>query len=201
MSKPPISRSHATVNPAIEPAAVRAPRPVPQVPRLGLVVTALGVIGVLVAAVIWLVPPTLSPPASDLASIEVVTEPEGATLEIERNGAWVEIGQTPIVDYALEPEAMRFRVSLEGYYDQELSLPIPNQSMLIIFSTVLLASGATLYTFFCPSRVKEFSRDQWCDQLGRHLIHYWPLAWKWRYVRVVCALCYFFGGGAGRSGT
>jgi hypothetical protein len=72
--------------------------------------------------------------------------------------------------------------------------PIPQQSLLLLVSTILLAMGATLYTFFCPSRVKEFSRDQWCDQLGRSLLHYWPLAWRYRYIRLLCALCYALGG-------
>jgi hypothetical protein len=54
--------------------------------------------------------------------------------------------------------------------------------------------GSTLYTFFSPSRIKEFSRDQGCDQLGRSLLHYWPLAWKYRYIRLACAMCYALGG-------
>jgi hypothetical protein len=72
--------------------------------------------------------------------------------------------------------------------------PIPNQSFLLLLSTLLLAVGSTLYTFFSPSRIKEFSRDQWCDQLGRSLLHYWPLAWMKRYVRLACAACYALGG-------
>jgi Pentapeptide repeats (8 copies) len=77
--------------------------------------------------------------------------------------------------------------------------PIPQQSLWLFVSTILLAVGSTLYIFFCPSRVKEFSRAQWCDQLGRPLVHYWPLAWKHRYIiRPVCAACYVIGGlGAG----
>jgi hypothetical protein len=72
--------------------------------------------------------------------------------------------------------------------------PLPSQSLLLLVSTVLLAAGSTLYTFFSPSRVKEFSRDQWCDQLSRSLLHYWPLAWKHRYIRLICAACYALGG-------
>jgi pentapeptide repeat protein len=72
--------------------------------------------------------------------------------------------------------------------------PIPHQSFLLLVSTVLLAAGSTLYTLFSPSRIKEFSRDQWCDQLGRSLLHYWPLAWKHRYIRLTCAACYALGG-------
>jgi hypothetical protein len=72
--------------------------------------------------------------------------------------------------------------------------PIPSQSFSLLVSTLLLAAASTLYTFFCPSRVKEFSRDQWCDQIGRSLIHYWPLAWKHRPIRLLCAAFYILGG-------
>jgi hypothetical protein len=72
--------------------------------------------------------------------------------------------------------------------------PIPSLSLVLLVSTILLAMGSTLYTLRCPSRIKEFSRDQWCDQLGRSLLHYWPFAWKERYVRLVCAACYALGG-------
>jgi hypothetical protein len=68
--------------------------------------------------------------------------------------------------------------------------PIPSLSLVLVVSTVLLAIASTLYTWRCPSRIKEFSRDQWCDQLSRSLLHYWPLAWKHRYVRLTCAACY-----------
>jgi hypothetical protein len=73
-------------------------------------------------------------------------------------------------------------------------LPLPRLSLVLLVSTVLLAIASTLYTFFCPSRIKEFSRDQWCDQLGRSLMHYWPLAWKHRRIRLICAACYVLGG-------
>jgi hypothetical protein len=72
--------------------------------------------------------------------------------------------------------------------------PIPSLSFVLLVSTILLAVGSTLYTFFCPSRVKEFSRDQWCDQLGHSLLHDWPLAWKHRYIRLAFAACYALGG-------
>jgi hypothetical protein len=72
---------------------------------------------------------------------------------------------------------------------------IPSQSFVLLASTVLLAIASTLYTLRCPSRIKKFSRDQWCDQLGRSLLHYWPIAWKERHVRLICAICYVLGGG------
>ncbi|HUU45617.1 MAG TPA: pentapeptide repeat-containing protein [Acidobacteriota bacterium] len=72
--------------------------------------------------------------------------------------------------------------------------PIPQQSLLLLMSTVLLAIGSTLYAIFAPSRIKEFSRDQWVDQLGQSLLHYWPLSWRHRPLRLVCAACYAIGG-------
>ena len=72
--------------------------------------------------------------------------------------------------------------------------PLFASPSLAVFELLHLAVGSTLYTFFCPSRVKEFSRDQWCDQLGRSLLHYWPLAWKHRYIRLLCAACSALGG-------
>lgn len=72
-------------------------------------------------------------------------------------------------------------------------IAVPEQSLTILLSTILLAIGSTLYTLFCPSRIKEFSRDQWVDQLGKPLIHYWPLAWRYPVIRVICLLAYFLG--------
>jgi uncharacterized protein YjbI with pentapeptide repeats len=71
---------------------------------------------------------------------------------------------------------------------------IPSLSLMLLGSTVLLAAASTLYTLFCPSRIKEFSCDQWCDQLGQPLLHYRPLAWKHRWIRLICMVCYAFGG-------
>jgi hypothetical protein len=71
---------------------------------------------------------------------------------------------------------------------------IPSLSLMLLGSTVLLAVASTLYTLFCPSRIKEFSCDQWCDQLGHSLLHYRPLAWKHRWIRLICMACYALGG-------
>lgn len=72
--------------------------------------------------------------------------------------------------------------------------PIPSSFFLLFISTMFLAIASTLYVIFCPSRVKEFSRAKWCDEMERPLIHYWPEAWKYRLIRVVCALFYILGG-------
>jgi hypothetical protein len=73
-------------------------------------------------------------------------------------------------------------------------LTIPSLSFVLFVSTILLAAASTMYTASCPPRIKEFSRGQWCDQFGRSLLHYWPLAWKHRYIRLTCAACYALGG-------
>lgn len=73
-------------------------------------------------------------------------------------------------------------------------LAIPSQAMFLLTSTVFLAFASTIYAFACPSRIKEFSRDQWCDQMDKSLIHYWPLAWKRPIWRLVCFALYIVGG-------
>jgi hypothetical protein len=76
--------------------------------------------------------------------------------------------------------------------------PIPPQSLCLFVSIIFLAAGSTLYIVFCPSRVKEFSREQWCYQLGRSLLHYWPFACQHCLVRPLCAVCCVIGSlGAG----
>lgn len=73
-------------------------------------------------------------------------------------------------------------------------LPIPSLSLLLLMSAVSLAIASTLYTLFCPSRIKEFSQDVWQLELRLSLIHYWPFAWKGRWIRLFCATCYILGG-------
>jgi hypothetical protein len=72
--------------------------------------------------------------------------------------------------------------------------PIPSLSFWLLMSTVLLAIGSTIFTLRCPSRIREFSREEWCDRLRRPLLHYWPLSWKYRWWRLPCAICYTLGG-------
>jgi uncharacterized protein YjbI with pentapeptide repeats len=71
---------------------------------------------------------------------------------------------------------------------------LPRRVIQTFASIIFLTIASTLYTLYCPPRVKEFSRDQWCNQLDRPLIHYWPLAWKHRWKRLTCAACYVVGG-------
>lgn len=72
--------------------------------------------------------------------------------------------------------------------------PIPSKWKLLLISTFLLAIASTIYALACPSRVKSFSRDQWCDEQRHSLIHYWADAWKLRPLRLACAVMYSLGG-------
>jgi uncharacterized protein YjbI with pentapeptide repeats len=72
--------------------------------------------------------------------------------------------------------------------------PIPSLSLLLLISTFSLGIGATIFSLACPARVREFSRDQWRDELRHSLIHYLPFAWRYRWLRLVCVICYLLGG-------
>jgi len=74
-------------------------------------------------------------------------------------------------------------------------LPMPSWSLITFISCVLLAVASTLYAIWCPSRIREFTRDVWRDQLRKPLIHYLPFSWQRRWLRVTCMLCYVVGGG------
>ncbi len=50
------------------------------------------------------------------------------------------------------------------------------------------------YKLACPSRVKSFSLDQWCDEHGHSLVHYWADAWQMRPLRLACVAMYLLGG-------
>jgi hypothetical protein len=73
-------------------------------------------------------------------------------------------------------------------------LGISWQTRVLFYSAVFLIVATTIYTLRCPSRVQEFSKDQWRDELGRSLLHYLPLSWQGRWWRVACAVCYVLGG-------
>jgi uncharacterized protein YjbI with pentapeptide repeats len=72
---------------------------------------------------------------------------------------------------------------------------VPELSSVLLISTILLGIGATIF-LACPTRIREFSRDQWRDQLGHSLIHYLPLSWWYRWLCILC-LCFYLIGGVG----
>lgn len=66
-------------------------------------------------------------------------------------------------------------------------IPVPERLQLTIWASVLLAFGSTWYELACPERVKEFSEQEWVDQLKRPRLLYiyenlkrrfsvWPVA-------------------------
>jgi hypothetical protein len=73
-------------------------------------------------------------------------------------------------------------------------IPIPNLSFWLLISTVFLGTASMLYAIVCPPRVKEFSLERWTNEIGRSALHYLPLSWRHRWVRVVAFVCYLIGG-------
>lgn len=73
-------------------------------------------------------------------------------------------------------------------------LPMPESFSILLTSTLLLAIASTIYALACPTRIKAYSKEQWCYELNRSLLHYWPEAWRLRTLRLICCLCYLLGG-------
>lgn len=73
-------------------------------------------------------------------------------------------------------------------------VPLPSLSLWLLISTVLLGIASTIYALGCPSRIKEFSRDQWQDELGKAAVNYLPLSWTNRPARLIAYSCYIVGG-------
>jgi hypothetical protein len=71
------------------------------------------------------------------------------------------------------------------------------RSLLVLLSTLSLAVGASLYTFFCPASVQEFTLEQWEHALGRSRFYYVVAGWQSPFARVACALAFLVGGGSG----
>lgn len=104
------------------------------------------------------------------------------------------VDQIRKVAASVPAESMRGFLA-KGILDHLHAEPVPRLSFLLFICTIVLAIGATIYAVLCPPRIKEFSRDQWRDQLGRSLLHYLPFSWKHRWARLACAACYALGGG------
>jgi hypothetical protein len=73
-------------------------------------------------------------------------------------------------------------------------IPIPNLTFWLLISTFLLGTASMLYALFCPARVKEFSLEGWTNEIGRSGLHYLPLSWGHRWVRLIVGVCYLAGG-------
>lgn len=103
------------------------------------------------------------------------------------------VGQLRAAAANVDPDGAsgQFLLSLASHLHTE---PVPRLSFVLFLCTIVLAIGATIYAALCPPRIKEFSKEQWQDQLGRSLIHYLPYTWKHRWARIGCAVCYAVGG-------
>ena len=86
------------------------------------------------------------------------------------------------------PDTSRFileHISPEAY---------PAFSLGIWLSAFFLAIASTLYNVRCPSKVKEFSCDQWRYQLQHPVLQYMSDAWKNKFSRIISATFYVVGG-------
>lgn len=102
--------------------------------------------------------------------------------QVESARAWI----------AAHPEASTHARFAESYLQ---TMPMPSLTFWLLVATVLLAIASTIYTIGCPARIKEFSKEIWCEQFGHSLVQYWPQSWWNRRVRIICGACYIIGGG------
>lgn len=73
-------------------------------------------------------------------------------------------------------------------------LDIPALSLEMLISAIFLFIASSLYTIFCPQRIKEFSMEKWCHDINKPLITYWPHAWRLPLVRLFVFILYLSGG-------
>lgn len=89
----------------------------------------------------------------------------------------------------------------DGAFGSHISSPYhiqtPSQMLYALVSAIALAVASTLYHFVCPDRIKEFTREQWTNQLGKQLIQYLPYSWRHQSVRWLCIGLYAVGGTLG----
>lgn len=69
----------------------------------------------------------------------------------------------------------------------------PTLTLYALLGTFLLAVGSTIFSIFCPPRVKEFSFQKWTDELRRPAAHYLAYSWKDPIIRLICIICYVWG--------
>ncbi|MGM4929667.1 pentapeptide repeat-containing protein [Tardiphaga sp. 619_E2_N8_5] len=70
----------------------------------------------------------------------------------------------------------------------------PSLSLWALAAAFLLFIASGLYSFLCPSIVKQFSKDQWRYQFQQSRLTYWAQAWRFTLLRNVSALFYLIGG-------
>ena len=83
---------------------------------------------------------------------------------------------------------------LRGLSNRLEPLRVPPLSLEMLISAICLFIGSSLYAVFCPQRIKQFSRDEWCQQLNHSIITYWPHAWRFTVIRLIAFCLYVVGG-------
>lgn len=71
---------------------------------------------------------------------------------------------------------------------------VPSLSLVLLLATLLLGIASTIFSFFCPPRIKEFSLERWTDELQQHSVNYIPLSWTRPVLRCIAGACYWLGG-------
>lgn len=72
-------------------------------------------------------------------------------------------------------------------------VPIPSQMAWAFFGTLALFIASLLYQLACPTRVQQYTRDQWVDELGNSMFHYDLHAFSRPILRRTCFSFYVLG--------
>jgi len=73
-------------------------------------------------------------------------------------------------------------------------LPPPEGLALLFWCALSLAIGSTLYAFFCPEPIREYSETRWVVELGRHRLLYIAEDFRWWGVQVAALTTLGLGG-------
>jgi hypothetical protein len=87
-----------------------------------------------------------------------------------------------------------FLAPLVQFVERLEPVAVPSLSLLLLLATVLLGVASTIFSFFCPPRIKEFSLERWTDELRQHSVNYIPLSWTKPRRRCIAGFCYWVGG-------
>lgn len=55
---------------------------------------------------------------------------------------------------------------------------VPHRVSMILFASIMLAIGATMYAIFCPKRVQQFAETQWVEEFGHSRLQYFSDSWS-----------------------
>ncbi len=55
---------------------------------------------------------------------------------------------------------------------RDAALTVPDRTMVLLLSSILLMIGTTIYKLACPRRVQAFSETQWVEELGHPRLQY-----------------------------